>query len=52
MESLLLTIFKKIEESYGRFGEMGIDIGIDQGGNLWIIECNAKPGKKFDVGTK
>jgi hypothetical protein len=45
LEKLLLNIYEKIELSYGAFGEIGIDIGIDKAGYLWFIECNAKPGK-------
>jgi hypothetical protein len=45
LEKLLLNIYEKIELSYGAFGEIGIDIGIDKAGHLWFIECNAKPGK-------
>ncbi|MCP3741625.1 YheC/YheD family protein [Rossellomorea sp. BNER] len=28
------------------FGELGIDIGIDQSGNPWVIEINSKPSKQ------
>lgn len=45
VNEFLLTIYKCIEDSYGTFGELGIDFGIDNSGNIWFIECNAKPGK-------
>jgi hypothetical protein len=34
-----------IERKYGRFGELGIDLALDNRGKLWFIEVNAKPGK-------
>ncbi|MDM5191077.1 YheC/YheD family protein [Bacillus sp. DX4.1] len=45
LEKFLVNVYEKIESVYGRFGEIGIDIGIDTKGHLWFIECNAKPGK-------
>ncbi|MED1948167.1 MULTISPECIES: YheC/YheD family protein [Brevibacillus] len=34
-----------LEESHGRLVELGIDIGIDTAGNVWIIEVNSRPGR-------
>lgn len=36
--------------SSGLFGELGIDIGIDQKGKPWLIEVNSKPSKNFEDG--
>jgi hypothetical protein len=36
--------------STGITGELGIDIGVDQDGKLWIIEVNSKPSKNFEDG--
>lgn len=33
---------------YGLYGEFGIDLALDNDGNLWLIEVNTKPSKKFD----
>ncbi|MGG0240634.1 YheC/YheD family protein [Bacillus rhizoplanae] len=46
LERLLFNIFEKLELTYGSYGEMGIDIGIDKEGSLLLFECNIKPGKK------
>lgn len=32
----------------GDIGELGIDMGIDVHGDLWIIEVNSKPSKNLD----
>lgn len=32
----------------GIIGELGIDIGVDHNGKLWIIEVNSKPSKNFE----
>lgn len=34
-----------LEESHGRLVELGIDVGIDIAGNVWIIEVNSRPGR-------
>jgi glutathione synthase/RimK-type ligase-like ATP-grasp enzyme len=35
--------------SDGSIGELGVDIGVDEEGNLWIIEINSKPSKNFEA---
>ncbi|CAH0345374.1 YheC/YheD family protein [Bacillus sp. CECT 9360] len=44
------------ESKHGRMVELGLDIGIDREGNVWIIEVNTKPGResfrKIDNGDK
>lgn len=35
----------------GDLGELGIDMGIDVHGGLWIIEVNSKPSKNLDSAT-
>ncbi|UII56856.1 YheC/YheD family protein [Cytobacillus spongiae] len=32
----------------GLVGELGVDIGVDEYGKLWIIEINSKPSKNFE----
>lgn len=39
-----------VEESSGlQLGEMGVDLGVDDRGGVWIIEVNAKPWKSPDT---
>lgn len=39
-------IVEAMEEASGRkFGEMGIDLGLDETGKVWVIEVNSKPRK-------
>lgn len=35
-----------LENNHGNLFELGIDIGVDRQGNVWIIEVNSKPGRK------
>ncbi|TDF98926.1 YheC/YheD family protein [Paenibacillus piri] len=41
----LIDIYIGVEEVYGRFGEIGIDFGVDRKGKIWLIECNAQSAK-------
>lgn len=40
-----LEVCHTIEKHYGLCGELGLDIGVDHSGNVWIIEVNGKPLK-------
>jgi hypothetical protein len=40
-----LRIAELLEQSFGRFAELGLDFGIDAAGKLWFLEANAKPGR-------
>lgn len=51
MKELALETASTISgSSTGITGELGIDIGVDQEGQLWIIEVNSKPSKNFEDG--
>ncbi|MEH7377871.1 YheC/YheD family endospore coat-associated protein [Neobacillus drentensis] len=51
MKKLALETASTISgSSTGITGELGIDIGVDQEGQLWIIEVNSKPSKNFEDG--
>ncbi|MET3289418.1 UNVERIFIED_CONTAM: hypothetical protein ABID98_001988 [Brevibacillus sp. OAP136] len=36
-----------IEQHFGRMMELGLDIGVDVKGNVWLIEVNPKPGREI-----
>ncbi|WEK55312.1 MAG: YheC/YheD family protein [Candidatus Cohnella colombiensis] len=38
-------LVKKLEQSLGRFAELGLDFGIDHRGKCWFLEANSKPGR-------
>jgi hypothetical protein len=48
--TLMLTSY--IEKELGNYGELGIDIGIDTLGQVWIIEANVMPGKRMQPYSK
>ncbi|MCL6572709.1 MAG: YheC/YheD family protein [Bacillus sp. (in: Bacteria)] len=51
MKELALEIASVISSSTaGITGELGIDIGVDIDGYLWLIEVNSKPSKSFEDG--
>lgn len=39
------TVGYKMEDKFGTLGELGVDLGIDQSGRVWLIEVNGKPLK-------
>lgn len=41
------TIPALIEAHHGNLFELGLDIGIDKQGKIWIIEVNSKPGRRI-----
>lgn len=45
IHKFLTKIYKALEKVYGVFGEIGIDFGIDQDGEIWFIEPNSKSAK-------
>lgn len=43
LENFALNIVKSMEKYFGRLGEIGLDVGIDKKGKLWLIEANSRP---------
>lgn len=53
MKELALEAAAAISQnSAGLTGELGIDIGVDPTGRLWLIEINSKPSKNFEQPAK
>ncbi|MEW9698300.1 YheC/YheD family protein [Paenibacillus sp. SI8] len=55
-EELIATLTKlsglippALEAHHGRLAELGIDLGIDTFGRIWILEVNSKPGRSVFV---
>jgi len=43
-----IMLSESIERNYShRLGELGLDIGIDKNGDVWMFEANAKPGRSI-----
>lgn len=43
-------VVEALEQQSGKkYGELGIDIGLDQQGRIWIIEVNSKPHKTLST---
>jgi len=40
-----------LEDKFGRLFEIGLDIGVDNDGNCWLLETNAKPGHNVILNT-
>lgn len=45
IRSFSFRLVNRLEESLGRFAEVGLDYGIDRGGRIWFLEANSKPGR-------
>ncbi|SMO33021.1 YheC/YheD family protein [Melghirimyces algeriensis] len=48
---LSLNIPKQIESQHGRLLELGLDIGVDRNGHVWLLEANSKPGRSIFLKT-
>lgn len=47
-KGVAVKLSEAIERNYPhRLGELGLDIGIDKSGNIWMFEANAKPGRSI-----
>lgn len=44
---LALRIPPALEACNGRMAELGLDLGVDRQGRVWIIEANTKPGRSI-----
>ncbi len=45
-KQISLMAAEAVENTLGTFAELGLDIGTDGNGNVWIIEINSKPSRK------
>ncbi|MDB5055926.1 MAG: hypothetical protein JWM44_3976 [Bacilli bacterium] len=39
------SIPRLLEQHFGRLAELGLDLGVDTAGQIWVIEVNSKPGR-------
>ncbi|MGG1312452.1 MULTISPECIES: YheC/YheD family protein [Cohnella] len=47
-KAVAVKLSAAIERNYNHtLGELGLDIGIDQDGEVWMFEANAKPGRSI-----
>jgi len=47
IEKFAVDIAYYLEKEFGKMGEQGIDIGIDDKGQIWFIESNPGPSHNF-----
>ncbi len=47
-----IKIAEYIEKEFGPFGELGMDMALDDKGRLWFIEANTKPDKDPEPGLE
>lgn len=47
LRNAALIIARCIEQEYGSFGEIGMDLALDRNGCVWMLEANAKPDKNL-----
>ncbi|MEX1030765.1 MAG: YheC/YheD family protein [Paenibacillaceae bacterium] len=45
IQSVSMRIAHTLERYHGPLIELGIDLGIDQAGQLWLLEVNSRPGR-------
>lgn len=47
IQHILRTLPVETEAVFQRLFELGIDLGIDKKGQIWILDINSKPGRKI-----
>ncbi|KRF55262.1 hypothetical protein ASG99_11105 [Bacillus sp. Soil768D1] len=47
IQHILRTLPAETEAVFERLFELGIDLGIDKKGKIWIMDINSKPGRKI-----
>lgn len=45
IRKISFQLVNRLEETLGRFAEIGMDYGIDRSGRIWFLEANSKPGR-------
>ncbi len=45
IENIACEVGKKLEDKFGFLAELGVDLGLDKSGEIWLIEVNGKPLK-------
>jgi hypothetical protein len=45
IRAICAGLARYIEKGLGPFGEIGMDLGIDEDGKTWLLEANSKPSK-------
>ena len=49
IRALSIKVCEALENASGHvFGEMGVDLGVDKDGHIWIIEVNSKPRRTVE----
>lgn len=52
IEELALETARTMEASFPTIGEIGLDLGLDVDGHLWILELNRQPGRALFARAK
>lgn len=48
IKNVCILIARALEKTTnGPLGELGLDVGIDESGNVWLFEANSKPGRSI-----
>ncbi|RKN85523.1 YheC/YheD family protein [Paenibacillus ginsengarvi] len=45
VKTLAQRVPEVLEQHHGRLVELGVDIGVDTDGSVWLLEANSKPGR-------
>ncbi|HLS89360.1 MAG TPA: YheC/YheD family protein [Sphingobacteriaceae bacterium] len=40
-----VRVFQVLNQAFGRYAELAIDLGVDAEGRIWFIEANSRPGR-------
>lgn len=47
-----LRVARRLDQSLGRMGELGLDLAFDGRGGFWLLEANSRPDKSDRIATE
>ncbi|RFU64370.1 YheC/YheD family protein [Bacillus sp. V59.32b] len=47
IQDIVNLLPRELETRFNRLFEIGVDLGIDKKGNVWLLDINSKPGRKI-----
>ncbi|OFW80174.1 MAG: hypothetical protein A2201_03670 [Alicyclobacillus sp. RIFOXYA1_FULL_53_8] len=47
LDKVALTVARRLQSQYGQFAEVGVDMAVQEDGNVYVFEANPTPGRRM-----